>query len=539
MSTNHEVTNQSPVLEDMNLYELDRPLKDILSKLSIEHRIESIRAYGRIVGSSLWRQKSFEANQYTPEFHSHDQKGNRIDVVTYHPSYHDLMSLSIQHGLHAFPIKASKGDHLTRMAMYYVSGQNETGHGCPITMTFSSVPAILKYLPDGKEWVDKITSAHYDGRNIPYFKKDGLTIGMAMTEKQGGTDVRANTTRAVALDKKGTGEAYQLTGHKWFCSAPMCDAFLTLAQTDVGLSCFLFPRWKPDGTRNNFRIQRLKDKVGNKSNASSEIEFDGAFAWLMGEEGRGVATIIEMVALTRYDCMIGSSSLMRRALSEAIHHVQYRAVMGKKLIEQPLMRNVLADLALESIAALAMTVRAAICLERSGDRSEDMLLRLLTPVGKYWITKRTSPMIVEAMESLGGNGYVESSYLPRIYREAPVNAIWEGSGNVQCLDVIRALGKSPEVVKVWLAELEEARGLDPAYDQVLSTIEQELSSLQVSDARHITGLMALAMQAAQLNKLYDQRFAQIFIRTRMNRAGLMYGCLSDKDDVDYIISRIL
>jgi len=536
----HDVSNQSPLLEEVNLYDIDAPLAKITKERLDEASISRIRDYGALMGDERWIKAGALANQHGPVFHSHDHKGHRVDEIEFHPAYHELMQLSIEQGLHGSPWSdRSEGRHLTRMAMYYLSGENESGHGCPITMTFSSVPAIRKYLPQSAEWIPKILNGIYDRSNKPYYEKEGLTIGMAMTEKQGGTDVRANTTSAVPADKKGTGEPYLLTGHKWFCSAPMCDAFLTLAQTEVGLSCFLFPRWKPDGTKNDFRIQRIKDKLGNRSNASSEIEFDGAFAWLMGDEGRGVATIIEMVALTRYDCMIGSSAIIRRGLNEVIHHVHHRSVMGKKLINQALMRNVIADLSLESTAALVLTTRVALCLDRSGNRNEDLLLRLLTPIGKYWLTKRASPFLVEAMECLGGNGYVEESILPRLYREAPVNAIWEGSGNVQCLDVIRAMSKSPEIVEVYFAELDKASGFDPAYDQLISNIKSDLNHINESNARRITNQLAIAMQTAQLYDLYDETFAKAFITSRTDELGqFMFGSLRDQQDVDYIISKI-
>ena len=536
----HEVSNQSPSLVDINLYEIDAPLLELTMSRLDKKAISKIHDYGALMGADKWIKAGALANEHAPVFHSHDHKGYRVDEVTFHPAYHELMSLSVEHGLHASPWQnRSAGSHLARMAMYYLSGQNESGHGCPITMTFSSVPAIKKHLSQADEWIPKILSGQYDGSNRPYFEKQGLTIGMAMTEKQGGTDVRANTTTAVPLNKKGKGEPYLLTGHKWFCSAPMCDAFLTLAQTEAGLSCFLFPRWKPDGQKNDFSIQRIKDKLGNRSNASSEIEFDGAFAWLMGAEGRGVATIIEMVALTRYDCMIGSSAIMRRGLNEVLHHVNHRSVMGKKLIDQDLMRNVIADLALESTAALALTTRVALCLDRSGDKSEDLLLRLLTPIGKYWLTKRASPFLVEAMECLGGNGYVEQSILPRLYREAPVNAIWEGSGNVQCLDVMRAMSKSPEIIDVYIAELDKAKGIHPAYDQLIQNIRAGLDHIDAYNARRITNQLAIAMQTAQLYDLYDERFAKAFIQSRTDNMGQhMYGCLSDESAIDYVLSKV-
>ncbi len=538
----HKVSNQSPPIDGINLYEIDAPLKAILSKQNINGTSNAISNYGALMGQANWIEKGHLANKFKPEFHTHDSKGHRVDLVKFHPTYHDLMQLAISNQLHALPwAKPQKGNQFTRLAMYYLHAQNEAGTGCPITMTFSCVPAIKNNLPQAEEWLSKICSPIYDGSNKPYFEKEGLTIGMAMTEKQGGTDVRINTTFAKPLSKKGAGELYQLTGHKWFCSAPMCDAFLTLAQTEKGLSCFLFPRWKPDGSKNNFRIQRLKNKLGNSSNASSEIEFDGALAWLMGEEGRGVSTIIEMVALTRYDCMIGSSALMRRALTEVLHHIQYRKVMGRLLIDQPLMQNVVADLCLESEAALAMTCRTALCLEKN-TKEEQTLLRLLTPIGKYWITKRATFFLAEAMECLGGNGYVEDSILPRLFREAPVNAIWEGSGNVQCLDVLRAIRKSPKVLAIFINELEKAKGFNTIYDNYLKHLKSDIleEELQPSFARRLTESLAKGFQAAQLLLLGNSQIADAFCQARLKNDGhLMFGNLNKNIDCKAILDRNL
>jgi putative acyl-CoA dehydrogenase len=543
----HEVFNQTPVLENVNLYDIDKPLQNFLTQFSTEWGLQSIKSFGAHMGSAEWIKKGFQANQYTPVFRSHDTKGNRIDEVDFHPAYHDIMALGIQHGLHSLPwTNSQQGSHLVRLAMYYFHVQNEAGSGCPITMTFSAIPPLKNHFPLADQWLPKIFSNEYDPANKPFYDKKGLTIGMAMTEKQGGTDVRANTTFATPLSKgvhgdskRGAGEAYKLTGHKWFCSAPMCDAFLTLAQTEKGLSCFLFPRWWSDGQRNHFRIQRLKDKLGNKSNASSEIELDGALAWLIGEEGRGVPTIIEMVALTRYDCMIGSSALMRRGLSEVLHHISHRKVMGKNLSDQALMQNVAADLYLESEAALAMTVRTALCIENSHNPDEQLLLRLLTPIGKYWITKRASPFLVEAMECLGGNGYVEDSILPRLYREAPVNAIWEGSGNVQCLDVLRAVQKSSDAVEVFMQELESVQGNNSRYDAFLNKIKQELPQQiqQESSARRLTEQLAKAFQAAQLLKYSTETVANAFCESRLSpHVGQLFGNLTDREMAKRILS---
>lgn len=524
----HEVFNQVPPFEGINLYESDSSLKKLISRHDAEWFTPQLLEYGKLMGSTKWIKKGWQANEYTPVFHSHDRQGNRIDTVEFHPAYHDLMKVALENGLHSLPWTSSKkGAHFARLAIYYLHAQNEQGTGCPITMTFSCVPALQNHFPQPEQWLKRITHNSYDPENKPWTEKSGLTIGMAMTEKQGGTDVRANTTRAVPIGTAGPGEAYELTGHKWFCSAPMCDAFLTLAQTEKGLSCFLLPRWRPDGIKNGFKVQRLKDKLGNRSNASSEMEYHGAYAWLVGEEGRGVPTIIEMVAMTRYDCMIGSTALMRRGVAEAVHHAQHRKVMGKLLIDQPLMQNVLSDLVLEQEGALALTERAATCLENPGSKAEQILLRLLLPVGKYWITKRATLLLAEAMECLGGNGYVETGILPRLFREAPVNAIWEGSGNVQCLDVIRAVAKNPQTLQVFIDELETAKGANTYFDQNLYTLKKELVPQNITpyNARHLTERMAKAMQAAQLIKNGETQLANAFCTSRLNQQGLMFGSL--------------
>ncbi len=534
----HEVNNQSPILENINLFELDKALQKILRSSSGSWGESEVHAFGEKMGSSQWIEKGKLANVNPPILKSHDVKGYQIDMVDFHPAYHDLMELGVSNNLHAQPWNSDKkGAHLVRMAKYYFYAQNEAGSGCPITMTFSCIPAIKNNLPASEKWLARILSNKYDASNKPWFEKDGLTIGMAMTEKQGGTDVRANTTFATPINKTGKGELYQLKGHKWFCSAPMCDAFLTLAQTENGLSCFLFPRWKLNGTKNDFRIIRLKNKLGNRSNASSEIEFDGAHAWFMGAEGKGVATIIEMVALTRFDCMIGSTALMRRSLTEVLHHIQHRAVFGKKLIEQPLMKQVVADLCLELYGALAMTARTARCLENPTVESAQQLLRLLTPIGKYYITKRASPFIVEAMECFGGNGYVEDSILPRLYREAPVNAIWEGSGNVQCLDVLRAIKKSPAILENYINELEKQIGKNEVFDNSLSNFKKLLPYFIENEyrARTLVGKLAIHLQAASLLELNDSRIADAFCFARLSgKSGNLFGATPIKH-VDYIL----
>ncbi|GAA0194321.1 acyl-CoA dehydrogenase family protein [Fulvivirga kasyanovii] len=534
----HEVFNQSPIFENINLFEIDKPLQLILQQGGVDWGLSEVKDYGKTMGTRQMIDNGRLANKYTPVFETHNARGFRTDEVEFHPAYHELMTQGIKHGVHALPWSERKpGSHLLRMAMFYLHAQNEAGTCCPITMTFSCIPALQKHFPKADEWIPKILARTYDPSNQPYFEKQGLTIGMAMTEKQGGSDVRANTTEAKPVGKAGTGELYGLTGHKWFCSAPMSDGFLTLAQTAQGISCFLLPRWLPDGSKNKFRIQRLKDKLGNRSNASSEIEFDGAQAWLMGEEGRGVSVILEMVALTRYDCMIGSSALMRRGLTEVLHHIRHRKAFGKLLVDQPLMQNVVADLCLESEAALAMTYRTALCLENGTKEEEKLLLRLLTPVGKYWITKRSIPFLGEAMECLGGNGYVESSVLPRLYREAPVNAIWEGSGNVQCLDVMRAISKSPAVLDALIHELESNKGNLPVYDRFIEKLSSSPNQPSEGQSRYFVEQLAKAVQASALMKMGREQMAEAYCLSRLTEgsSGWMFGNLPPAIDSKVIV----
>jgi len=533
----HIVDNQSPVLDKVNLFSIDPVLKNILQKQDLTWAEKTISDYGAYIGSREWIKKGRQANQYPPKFYPTNEKGFRIDEIEFHPSYHELMQLATENQVHSLAYVSKKPNaHIARFILNYLDNQNEAGTSCPLTMTFAAVPPLKRYFAQAEEWIPKIINKTYDPSNKPYFEKEGLTIGMAMTEKQGGTDVRANSSKAEAINKPGPNEAYQITGHKWFCSAPMCDAFLTLAQTEKGLSCFLMPRWRPDGTKNSFYIQRLKDKLGNKSNASSEIEMQQAFAWLLGEEGRGVATIIEMVALTRYDCMIGSSALMRRALTEVLQHVKHRSVFGKKLIEQPLMRNVVADLCLEQEAALYMTYRTAQCLNEPNEVN-NQLLRILTPIGKYWITKRAIPFLGEAMECLGGNGYIEDSILPRLYREAPVNAIWEGSGNVQCLDLLRILSKTPQLLEVLLNELKLSVGKVDAYDAYLDDFSKSIESLSTQFyARTFMTKLALLVQASNMIKFSSIENASLFCDSRLSEhSAYQFGMLKDSAAVDGIL----
>ena len=542
ISETHEVFNQPPLLENFNAYEQDQALIDTLQREGGGWGEQKVRDLGQVLGKAEWIEKGFQANKNTPEFHSHDRYGHRIDLVEFHPAYHDLLGLAMENELHSLPwANPQPGAHVVRMAMYYLYAQVEAGSGCPITMTFACVPAIQNTPAVADAWLPKILSTDYDPSNQPLSTKTGATIGMAMTEKQGGTDVRANTSYARPLgDREGPGAEYEIVGHKWFWSAPMCDAFLTLAQTESGLSCFLLPRWRPDGSRNAFYIQRLKDKMGNRSNASSEVEFRAAYAQMLGEEGRGVPTIIEMVAMTRYDCMIGSTALMRQAVAQVTHHIAHRSVMGAKLIDQPLMQNVAADLCLEVEGALAMTGRTARALDHQQESEEAELIRLITAVGKYWICKRATHHIGEAQECLGGIGYVEESILSRLYREAPVNSIWEGSGNVQCLDVLRAMQKTPAALAAFIAELDSAKGGNRLYDNFVAQIKQDFTHLDdfAYQGRFLVEKLAKAMQAAQLIKSGSDLISDAFCLSRLDDIrGLSFGNLPPGIDTKAIIER--
>lgn len=538
----HEVTNQPQALGHYNLWLSDTALRGAVQREGGAWADASLSAFGAVAGGEMM-DLGFAANENPPKLRSFDRYGNRIDEVEFHPAYHRLMQLAMQHGVHAFAWRNQDraGAHVARAALSYLGGQAEAGVGCPLTMTHSAVPALLQAPELAALWLPKITSLDYDRRVLPAAQKTACTIGMGMTEKQGGSDVRANTTRAL---QQADG-SYEIVGHKWFFSAPMCDAWLVLAQADRGLSCFLMPRLRPDGSRNAIRIQRLKDKLGDKSNASSEVEFHGAYAQRVGDEGRGVPTILEMVALTRLDCMIGSSALMRQATVQAIHHTQHRKTFGKFLIEQPLMQNVLADLTLESEAAIALTLRVARAVDASPrDAGEAAFARIATAIGKYWICKRAPSLVNEAQECLGGLGYVEESNLPRLYRQAPLNSIWEGSGNIQCLDVLRAIAKEPETREALFGELLSARGQDTDLDSYLDremswlrTAFDERSALEVR-SRSLVERTALALQAAILIRAGDADVAHSFCRSRLGgEHGLAFGTLSADMPMRALIGR--
>lgn len=540
----HEVINTSRELENYNAFVADPSLRDALAVYGIDKDDPGLTAFGALTGSADLIKQGFLANDNKPVFHTHDRFGNRTDLVEYHPAYHSLMDISIGHGLHCLPWTDKRSNaNVYRAGHSYLMAQVDAGHGCPITMTFACVPTLLKQPDIAREWLPKVTARHYDPRNVSWQEKAGITIGMAMTEKQGGSDVRANTTRAFPLGAGGPGQAYSLVGHKFFMSAPMCDAFLVLAYTDKGLSCFLMPRWCPDGSKNSFFIQRLKNKMGNVSNASSEVEFRGALAWLIGDEGRGVANILEMVALTRFDCIIGSASGMRQGVAQAVFHCAHRAAFGKRLIDQPLMRNVLADLAVESDAALHLGLRVGHALDQRNDEQQAAFLRMATAVGKYWICKRAPGHAYEAMECIGGSGVMENSMMPRLYREAPINTIWEGSGNVQCLDVMRAMEKSPECVEALFAELALTQGQDADLDRCVTAIKQGLARNDDMEwrARSVVEDMALALQASLLIRHGNAATAEAFVATRLSQdqRGLVYGTIPAGVNVDAVIERAL
>ncbi|MCU7916852.1 MAG: acyl-CoA dehydrogenase family protein [Candidatus Thiodiazotropha sp. (ex Epidulcina cf. delphinae)] len=528
-SDTHEVFNQPTPLEHYNAYASDLILQHYVYAFSGDWGDDALSEYGRLVGNEL-QTAGFDANHYKPEFQSHDRFGHRIDFVKYHPAYHQLMTAAIKAGHHNLPwVNNRAGAHVVRAGIEYLHTQADPGSGCPLTMTFSSVPTIRHQENIAKAWLPGITANIYDPRDIPFYEKQGLTIGMAMTEKQGGSDVRSNTTYAYPLEIAGPGNPYELIGHKWFCSAPMSDAFLVLAKTDPGLSCFLLPRWRPDGSKNAMHIQRLKNKMGNVSNASSEVEYRNAFAWMIGEEGHGIRTILEMVAMTRFDCMIGSSSIMGLASAQALHHASGRSVFGRNLHEQPLMQNVLSDLAVEAEAALAISMRLAHALDND-EESEQLLFRIGTAIGKYWICKRAAQHTYEAMECIGGVAVVEDNVLARLYRESPINAIWEGSGNIQCLDVTRAIEKNPNVLEVFLMELDKATNYIERYDGELNAFKQSLMTKNNNEhiLRRQVEKMALLWQASTLIQFSDEKIAGAFVSSRISQDhGYMYGTLPE------------
>ncbi|MEV5985324.1 acyl-CoA dehydrogenase family protein [Streptomyces sp. NPDC052051] len=540
----HTVTNQAPPLVAYDVFRADRALTEAVERhldpTLLDEARDELSELGRGAGSAQVQEWGVEANENPPKLKTHDRYGNRIDEVEFHPSWHRLMGKAVGAGLTA--AWARPGGHVRRAAAFLVWTQVEAGTGCPLSMTHAAVPALRSDPALAAEWEPRLTSMVYDRELRPASRKAGVIFGMGMTEKQGGSDVRANTTVAQPLAEDGT---YALTGHKWFCSAPMSDGFLVLAQAAPsatgkgGLTCFLVPRVLEDGTRNVFMIQRLKDKLGNRSNASGEVEFDGTWARRVGDEGRGVRTIIEMVAATRLDCVLGSASLMRQAVAQAIHHCTYREAFGGRLVDKPLMRNVLADLALESEAATTLALRLAAAYD-DGSEQERALLRLAVPAAKYWVTKRCTPLVTEASECLGGNGYVEESGMPRLLRESPLNSVWEGAGNVQSLDVLRALQREPGVLDAFLREVGQARGADHRLDGAIKDLLTELADLEGIEARarRLTERIALVLQGSLLVRHAPSAVADAFCASRLGGDwGGAFGTLPHTLDLASVVER--
>ncbi len=540
----HEVFNQPEPLVDYNLFEGNRALRDALKLNAPRLDTAELSALGAMLGTREMQTHARLANVHTPRLRSHDRYGRRVDEVEFHPSYHALMTAATQAGLHGSPwTQRSTSPHVRRAAGFMLFTELEPSILCPISMTYAATPALRRNEAVYADWAPGLASRAYDPTLKPWRDKSGLTMGMGMTEKQGGSDVRANTSEAVVDGQDNWGQRFRITGHKWFLSAPMCDAFLVLAHTRGGLSCFFMPRVLPDGSLNAINIQRLKDKLGNKANASSEVEFQGATAWLVGEPGRGVAQILEMGTMTRMDCALGTSGLMRQALSIALDHTAQREAFGKRLIEQPSMRNVLADLALESEAATALALRVARAFDQSANDHEREIARLLTPIAKFWICKRGSHFGQEAMECLGGNGYVEENgegIMARIYREMPVNSIWEGAGNIMALDLLRALRKA-DAAAALARELAPAKGAHAALDRLAAALPQRIDQMATEvEARRLAQDVALAVQAALLQQTAPQAVFAAFCDSRLaGNWGQVFGTLPANSDFDTIITRAM
>ncbi|OLE21105.1 MAG: DNA alkylation response protein [Catenulispora sp. 13_1_20CM_3_70_7] len=537
-----EPGNQPPPLAGYNAYSADPAMVEAVTRLfgagSATH--VELLGLGGLAGSFQAREWGRLAEANHPVLRTHDRYGRRIDEVEFHPAWHELMTVAVGHGLAAAPWLQEAGSlrHTARAAKMLVWGQTDGGHLCPVSMTYAAVPALQADPVLAAEWTPRLASKTYDFGLRDPAAKAGCLAGMGMTEKQGGSDVRANTTTATPVP--GSDGEYTLVGHKWFTSAPMCDVFLVLAQAPGGLTCFVIPRVLPDGTRNSFRLQRLKDKLGNRSNASSEVEFHHTRARRLGEEGRGVATIIEMVAMTRLDCVTGSASLMRAALAEAVHHTRHRQAFGKLLADQPLMRSVLADLAVESEAATLTSLHLAAATDAGADETARLFRRIGLAVAKYWVTKRCAPFAAEALECLGGNGYVEESGMPRLYREAPLNSIWEGSGNVNALDVLRALAKEAGVWEAFCAEVGTARGADARFDAAFKEMQDEIGSVDEAGARRFVERMALALQGSLMLRYAPSPVADAFVATRLGGEwGRTFGTLPRGLDVSTIVERAL
>ena len=551
----HDVTNQSPPYSDVNLYTSNAALSQAVKREGAQRAEADLTEFGALTGSAEAMEQGRIANEYMPRLKVVDRFGHRLDTIEYHPAYHACMSMSCAQGLHVSPWEsdilrgsqpksepAKDGAHVARCAGSYMAAQMEAGHGCPITMTHAAVPTLQLQPELAQPWLEKIAVRAYDPADRPLAEKKAVTIGMGMTEKQGGSDVRQNSTQAAPIAAGGPGSEYILVGHKWFLSAPMSDAFLVLAQAPKGLTCFLMPRFLPDGTRNAIRLQRLKDKLGNRSNASAEVEFHGAHAFAIGEEGRGVPAILEMVTCTRLDCAVASAGHMRFALASAIHHARHRVAFQRKLVDQPLMMQVLADLALDVEAATALSLRLARSFDRLDDPAEAAWRRLMTPVIKYWVCKVAPGFAYEAMECLGGNGYVEDAPLARLYREVPVNAIWEGSGNIMCLDVLRVLLREPDVAEALVNQLQDAADGDQALEAHLErvlAILHEPSHIEMR-ARELVEGLALAAAGALLRTHAPSDVSDPFVATRLSgRFHRTYGHGLYQADSKAILDRAL
>ena len=547
MNATHDVTNQSAPLADVNLWRINRPLQAVLAADHPAFERTRFERLGDEAGSAAMQAHARLANQHHPQLLTHDDKGRRLDEVEFHPSYHVLLGAALKHRLHGAPWVEGPGSHIERAAAFMLFTELEPSVLCPTSMSYAVTPALRANAGVHADWGAKLAATSYDVRFLPAAQKTALTMGMGMTEKQGGSDVRANTTRAERDGQDGWGERWRLTGHKWFMSAPMCDAFLVLAQTPSGLSCFFLPRWLPDGSLNAIHIQRLKHKLGNQANASSEVEFHQASAWLVGDAGRGVPQILAMGALTRLDCALGTAGLMRQALSIALHHTAQRQAFGKRLIDQPLMKNVLADLAIESEAATLLAMRLARAVDRTehgqdADGFEALMRRVLTPIAKFWVCKRGSHFAQEAMECLGGNGYVEEQgrgVMARIYREMPLNSIWEGAGNIMALDLLRALRKGP-VADALMQEAAGARAAHPAVERLATRVAHSLDGAAIeAQGRMLAREVALLVQAAQLHRLSPPEVFQAFCASRLEQAADAFGLLPPGVDVDAIIARAM
>lgn len=538
MNATHQVENQPPALSGYNAFADDAVFSAAVQKLPGAWVDAQAHELGALVGDAAWQQNAHDANRFTPELVTHDRFGHRVDRVEFHPAYHALMSAGIGRGVHALAWSTKReGAFSARAALFFLWNQLEQGTACPMTMTFAA-RQMFTHVPELEHaWIGPLTASSYDARPLPVGEKSGVTVGMAMTEKQGGSDLRAVQTKAVPL----TDGTFALTGHKWFCSAPMSDGFFTLARTAEGVGCFFVPRALPDGTRNTFLIQRLKDKVGNRSNASAEIEYRDTLAWPVGEPGRGIATLIEMAHLTRFDIVVGSAGMMRAALHQVAHHVRHRAAFGKTLGDHVLMQNVVADLAIESEAAMWTALRLARAFDLAATNGhERLIMRVLTPIAKYWHCKRITPYMVEAMECFGGNGFVEEHPMARLYREAPLNGIWEGSGNVICLDVLRAMQKAPAAVEALLDEIDGSASSRPALVAHIANIRKllaEPAALEYSARKVVEGL-ALATQAALLCEYSPAEVAEAFIASRIAGAGgYAFGTLPQGTTVAMLASR--